>query len=105
MDVRNRRNGNVETARIVAPCEDRDDLEENNMTTTLSPSTPLTALDRCDRCGAQAYVRVTLSAGGDLLFCGHHFREHEARIRPLAASILDQTAELSAPAVPATDDL
>ena len=55
------------------------------MTPTLSPTAPLTALDRCDRCGAQAYVRVTLAAGGDLLFCGHHFREHEARLRPLAS--------------------
>ena len=34
------------------------------MTPTLSPTTPLTALDRCDRCGAQAYVRVVLAAGG-----------------------------------------
>ena len=27
-------------------------------------STPLNALDRCDRCGAQAYVRATLATGG-----------------------------------------
>ena len=33
----------------------------------------LTALDRCDSCGAQAYVRVTL-ASGDLLFGAHHGR-------------------------------
>ena len=31
----------------------------------------LTAFDRCDSCGAQAYIRVTL-ASGDLLFCAHH---------------------------------
>ena len=30
---------------------------------------------RCDRCGAQAKTRVTLHAG-ELLFCGHHYREH-----------------------------
>ena len=41
--------------------------------TTLSPS-PLTASDRCDRCGAQAYVRVTLTSGGELLFCSHRQR-------------------------------
>jgi hypothetical protein len=28
----------------------------------------LTALDRCDVCGAQAYIRVEL-ASGDLVFC------------------------------------
>ena len=68
------------------------------MTATLSPSTPLTALDRCDRCGAQAYVRVSLTAGGELLFCGHHYREHEARLRPLASDVLDETAKLTEPA-------
>jgi hypothetical protein len=68
------------------------------MTATLSPTTPLTALDRCDRCGAQAYVRVSLTAGGELLFCGHHFREHEARLRPLASDVLDETAKLTEPA-------
>ena len=73
------------------------------MTTTLSPTAPLTALDRCDRCGAQAYVRVTLAAGGELLFCGHHFREHEARLRPLATEVHDETGKLSEP-VPAPAD-
>jgi hypothetical protein len=68
------------------------------MTTTLSPTAPLTAIDRCDRCGAQAYVRVTLAAGGELLFCGHHFREHEARLRPLATEVHDETGKLSEPA-------
>ncbi|MEI8056431.1 MAG: hypothetical protein WCI29_03435 [Actinomycetes bacterium] len=75
------------------------------MTPTLSLTTPLTALDRCDRCGAQAYVRVTLTAGGDLLFCGHHFREHEARLRPLALEVLDQTAQLTESAVIPVDDI
>ncbi|MGW9401535.1 DUF7455 domain-containing protein [Streptomyces sp. NPDC055642] len=28
------------------------------MTTVLTPASPLTAADRCDRCGAQAYLRV-----------------------------------------------
>ena len=37
---------------------------------------PLTAADRCDRCGTKAYVRARLHAGGELLFCAHHGREH-----------------------------
>lgn len=36
------------------------------------------AIDRCDRCGAQAYVRVQLPISGLILdFCAHHFRRHE----------------------------
>ncbi|MEA5118358.1 MAG: hypothetical protein VB036_12155 [Propionicimonas sp.] len=44
----------------------------------------LTAADRCDRCGAQAYVRVTLSSGGELLFCGHPGRAHSAKLSQVA---------------------
>jgi hypothetical protein len=33
------------------------------------------ALDRCDRCGAQAKARVMFS-GGTLLFCGHHIKAY-----------------------------
>lgn len=36
---------------------------------------PLEAADRCDRCGAQAKVRLQFVAG-DLLLCQHHSREH-----------------------------
>ena len=34
----------------------------------LLESVPLNALDRCDRCGAQAYVRAVLLNGGELMF-------------------------------------
>ena len=34
----------------------------------------LTALDRCDRCGAQAYVKIAGSTG-ELLFCSHHYND------------------------------
>ena len=60
------------------------------MTPTLSPTTPLTALDRCDRCGAQAYVRVSLTAGGELLFCGHHFTEHRAKLDAQGATVVGE---------------
>lgn len=37
----------------------------------------LTVKDRCDRCGAQAYVRALAGTWPQpLLFCGHHGREH-----------------------------
>ena len=32
----------------------------------------LKAIDRCDKCGAQAYVQVK-GVTGDLMFCGHHY--------------------------------
>ena len=56
----------------------------------------LTAADRCDRCGAQAYVRVSLTSGGELLFCAHHGREHAPRLREVAAEIHDESDRLSA---------
>jgi len=44
------------------------------MTVAVDTHRPLTALDRCDKCGAQAMVRATL-ANGELYFCGHHGRK------------------------------
>lgn len=64
------------------------------MTTAVAPSTPLTAIDRCDRCGAQAYLRVELAGGGDLLFCAHHAREHGDKLREIAVSFHDETEKL-----------
>jgi hypothetical protein len=67
--------------------------------------TPLTATDRCDRCGAQAYVRTILTSGSELLFCSHHWRDNEDRLRELAASIQDETARLDeVPATAAADE-
>ena len=72
--------------------------------TTMATS-PLTALDRCDRCGAQAYVRVTLTSGADLLFCAHHYRGNETPLRELAAAIHDETERLvDVPATAALDE-
>ncbi len=56
---------------------------------------PLTAADRCDRCGAQAYVRVTLPSGGQLLFCAHHSKAHSEKLHQVALKIDDETAKLS----------
>lgn len=56
---------------------------------------PLTAEDRCDRCGAQSYVRATLEAGGDLLFCAHHWSQHGDAVADRAASVHDETHKLS----------
>jgi hypothetical protein len=34
----------------------------------------LNAMDRCDSCGAQAYVQVK-GITGELLFCSHHYNK------------------------------
>jgi len=63
--------------------------------TAVAPTPQFTALDRCDRCGAQAYVRVELVSGGELLFCAHHAREHADKLQQVAASIHDDSERLS----------
>ena len=51
----------------------------------------MTAADRCDRCGAQARVRVVLTSG-DLLFCAHHAKQFEEKLRPTAMDWVDETS-------------
>ncbi len=63
--------------------------------TVTSPAPTLTAADRCDRCGAQALVRVVL-ASGELLFCGHHAKAYQDTLRDKAVDWVDETAALQA---------
>lgn len=63
-------------------------------TTLGNEDTQLTKSDRCDRCGAQAFIRVVLPAGGELLFCVHHGRQYEGRLRELSADIQDESKSL-----------
>ena len=65
------------------------------VTGTVTPPAPatLTNADRCDRCGAQARVRVVLSSG-DLLFCAHHAKAYEANLRDSALEWVDETSTL-----------
>ena len=56
---------------------------------------PLAVADRCDQCGAQAFVRARL-ATGELLFCGHHGREAMTRLSELGAAVRDDTATINA---------
>ena len=63
-----------------------------SVTGTVTPTAPaaLTAADRCDRCGAQARVRVVL-ATGDLLFCAHHAKAYEPKLKDTALEWVDET--------------
>lgn len=64
------------------------------MPVTMTTSDELTAVDRCDRCNAQAYVRAHL-ASGVLLFCGHHARSHRDQLLTQALRIDDQTHRMA----------
>ena len=71
------------------------------MTTTtdqpnIDTANQLNASDRCDSCGAQAYVRVTMPAGGEFLFCAHHAAKHRDKLTALGADWHDETAKLYA---------
>ena len=70
---------------------------EGDVTGAIAPTKPLTALDVCDRCGAQAYVRVLLANSGELLFCAHHGRVHAQALAKVAVDIQDETNRLSEP--------
>jgi hypothetical protein len=55
----------------------------------------LSVADRCDRCGAQAFMRAVLPGGGELLFCAHHARAHEEKLRQVALNVTDETHRLN----------
>lgn len=64
--------------------------------TTQLPS--LEIADRCDRCDARAYVSVLLKqdSPSSLLFCSHHFTEHELKLRALEPwAMLDERGKLA----------
>jgi len=67
-------------------------------TETTGLTAMLTAVDRCDRCGAQAYVRALLPSGLELLFCAHHSRQHSSALTKIAVDIHDETDRLVRPA-------
>lgn len=57
--------------------------------TTMEKTRQLSALDRCDRCGAQAWV-LAKGVVGELLFCSHHFAKFEEPLYNWAYDIVDE---------------
>ncbi|QYI97889.1 hypothetical protein K0028_02805 [Curtobacterium flaccumfaciens pv. flaccumfaciens] len=53
----------------------------------------LTAADRCDSCGAQAYIRATMSSG-ELYFCAHHGAEFKDKLAATAIEWHDESSRL-----------
>lgn len=60
--------------------------------TEVNPEQVLVPADRCDRCGAQAFV-MTHHEAGDLLWCAHHAHEHEAALTEFI--VIDQRDSLA----------
>lgn len=63
------------------------------MTATMENPT-MTAADRCDRCGAQAFIKAVMSEGLELRFCGHHGRQHLEKLQQVAVEVVDETPRL-----------
>jgi hypothetical protein len=65
------------------------------MTTTVT----LTSADRCDRCGARAYVLLSVwvphSGNRELSLCAHDYQQHERQLSLSGVRVLvDQRREL-----------
>lgn len=60
----------------------------------------LNANDRCDSCGAQAYVKVS-GVSGELTFCSHHYTKIEKNeqaydaLKNFAFDIIDERDQIS----------
>lgn len=78
------------TAAVASPAQTPAQAATSASTTG---TRPLTTADRCDACGAQAYVRVVLAAG-ELLFCAHHGRANREALERQALFIQDESSRL-----------
>ncbi len=59
----------------------------------LDSSHELTAADRCDSCGAQAYIRVSIGTS-ELLFCAHHGKKYQDKLSTIASEWHDESDRL-----------
>jgi hypothetical protein len=54
----------------------------------------LTAEDRCDSCGAQAYVQIK-GISGELMFCAHHYNKASGdKLNSFAFETIDERERL-----------
>jgi len=68
-------------------------VSEGTTATVERDSYELTGLDRCDSCGAQAYIRVMIGES-ELLFCAHHGRRHQEKLAAVATDWHDESSRL-----------
>lgn len=77
----------METATIDPEVEASPETDVEHKTDILLVS------DRCDQCGAQAYVGA-LFGHGDLMFCAHHFKKYKTNIELKAVKVIDERWKL-----------
>ena len=73
--------------------EQNPSLNADATATDSAADRPLSALDRCDSCGAQAYISAQVN-GSELLFCAHHGRKYEEKLRSIATEWHDESSRL-----------
>lgn len=59
------------------------------------PVLEFNANDRCDGCGAQAYVLATHQDHSDLLFCAHHYRDSKDNLLDEGWSLVEDYEGIS----------
>lgn len=69
-------------------------LEAPATAAPLEPRKPLDSQDRCDACGAQAYVAATVN-GSELLYCAHHANKYELKLKAIATVWHDERDKLN----------
>jgi hypothetical protein len=78
-------------------------LEEVDEARTLSNA--LNNSDRCDACGAQAFVWVNMpNSKSGLLYCSHHFNKYETKLREVAIDIYDERYKINVKASSSSPD-
>ena len=51
--------------------------------------------DRCDRCGAQAFI-IAKGISGELMFCGHHYNKSKDAIDSWAFEVINEIHTINA---------
>lgn len=84
-------------------------LEAGEAVTPLDEERPLSNklnhADRCDTCGAQAFVWAIIpNSEHGLMFCGHHFNKYEDNLRKVAIDIWDERYKINVKASASSPD-
>jgi hypothetical protein len=81
-----------------------EDTLETTTVDSVAKHRALTGFDRCDRCGAEAFVLADFF-GSELTFCGHHGREYEEQLVIQGFSISDETHRINQNPSPSTSEI
>jgi len=69
-------------------------LAPETTTSVVDSAHELTASDRCDSCGAQAYIRVSIGES-ELFFCAHHGKKYQDKLSTIASDWHDESGRLT----------